>query len=159
MAGAVRADWHLEVLDAADVDTAAAEIAQLQSEATVIDLSKSEAELADELAVLIEKEAAYATRSVDEHGRALECHLKWQPHHVLVNPEGTLSCYGCPHFTEDRREARSLLCALGRQQEDVVEAQRGLRLADSLEAEMAAAYGHDIDSCAELAEACDLALA
>lgn len=158
MAGAVRADWHLGDLDVPEGD-AHQEIAQLQSDATVIDLSKSEADLSGELAALLDKEGAYAHRSVDEHGRALECHLKWQAHHVLMNPEGSLSCYGCPHYTEDRQEARSLLCALGREQEDVLEALRGVQLAGSLEAEMAAAYGRDIDSCAELAEARDLALA
>lgn len=161
MAGAVRADWHLSDLDVAATTAVdpRREIAQLQAEATVIDLSKSHSELTAELTVLTDKEAAYSARCVNEHGHPLECHLKWQQHHVLMNPEGTLSCHGCPHYTEDRGLARSLVCALGREQEDIVEALRGLQLAESLEAEMAAAYGRDIDSCAELAEAHDLALA
>jgi hypothetical protein len=152
MAGAVRADWHLSALDDVDQETAVAEIAQLQSEAAVIDLSRSEAELTDELAALVTKEGLYAARSVDEHGKPLECALKWQDHHVLMNDEGTLSCFNCPFYTESKMEARSLICALGREQEDVTEALRGLKIADSLDAELAAAYGRDIEAYSELAE-------
>lgn len=153
MGGAIRADWHLAELDALDVAAAGAEIAELQSVATVIDLSKSEAELTEEFRALVREEGLYAARATDEHGAPLECRLKWQDHHLLMSEKGTLSCYGCPHHTADRREARSVLCALGRRQEDVLETIRGVRLADSLEAELAAAFARDIDACAELAAA------
>lgn len=147
----VRADWHLGDLDVAG--DPASEIAVLRESANVIDLTKSHAELSDELEILLVKEGQYAARSVDEAGKPVECQLKWQPHHLLVSETGTLNCFNCPHHTEDRSQARSLVCALGREQEDIIEAIRGLSLADSLDAEMALAYGHDVAGYVEQAQA------
>jgi hypothetical protein len=130
------------------------ELADVISGATPIDLTVSAEELQATLASLLDKETAYfANSKADDGVTPLECGLKWSPEHKLTNPAGSLSCFTCPHFNAVRESAGSLICALGREQEETVEQLRGLRLADSLDDELAAAFEREIEACAELAEA------
>src|SRR4051794_10822106 len=102
---------------------------------------------------LIDKESRYFAYAKDEDGvTPLQCELKWQTNHTLMRADGSLSCFNCPHFERDRNKAKSLICNLGREQHNVIEQVRGLRIADSLEAELVAAYMRDIEQGAELAE-------
>jgi hypothetical protein len=113
------------------------ELADVISGATPIDLTVSAEELQATLASLLDKETAYfANSKADDGVTPLECGLKWSPEHKLTNPAGSLSCFTCPH-----------------EQEETVEQLRGLRLADSLDDELAAAFEREIEACAELAEA------
>ena len=148
----VRADWHVDALDLDQGDDPMQEIAALTAGATVIDLTKTEAELESEFAELLTKEGHYAARSKGDDGVSpLECSLKWSDDHKIQNPNGSLSCFTCPHYCGIRESAHSLICALGREQEDVLAQLRGLRLADSLDDELAVAYESEIEACAELA--------
>lgn len=147
----VRADWHVGDLDLETGGDPMQEIAALTTGATVIDLTKTEAELEADFAALLTKEGRYAAYSFADDGvTPLECALKWSDGHKIQNPEGSLSCFTCPHFCGIKESAPSLICALGREQEDIVTQLRGLRLADSLDAELAVAYESEIEACAEL---------
>lgn len=149
--GGVRANWHVGDLDLETGGDPMQEIAALTAGATVIDLSKSEAQLESELAETLTREGHYAARSFGDDGvTPLECALKWSDNHKIQNPEGSLSCFTCPHYCGIKESAHSLICALGRQQEDTLTQLRALRLADSLDAELAVAYESEIEACAEL---------
>lgn len=148
----VRADWHVGDLDLDAGGDPLQEIAALTAGATVIDLSKTEAELESAVQALLTKEGHYAARSFADDGvTPLECALKWSGEHKIVNPEGSLSCFTCPHFCGIRESAHSLICSLGREQEEALTQLRGLRMADSLDEELVAAYEGEIEACAELA--------
>jgi hypothetical protein len=145
--GGVQANWHVGDLGI-DGDPLAA-IAGLPFGGEVIDLTKTTAELNAELAALVERENRHATRH-PERG----CDLKWGEDHILMSPEGTLSCHNCPLYAAPESGVpRRYVCALGREQQAVIEHVRAVVVADSLEAELAAAVLPEIEACAELAEA------
>lgn len=153
MATSVRANWHVGDLDLSDDTDPLREIEQLKSEAPVIDLSKGVAELSAELVETIEREAAYWRSARDDDGeRPLGCSLKWSPQHFLMDEEQGLSCFNCPHHVADPRSARSLICALGRKQHELVEMIRSYAVAETLDDELVAAFAADIEAGAELAE-------
>lgn len=150
---AARCNWHIGDLGLPDDTDPLQEISQLQSTAATIDLTVSEADLFEMLEDLIDHEGRYFLYSKDEDGvTPLQCELKWTPQHIISSASGSLNCYNCPHHEGDKAKAKSLICALGRRQQNVVEQIRGLRIADSLEAELVAAYARDIEESAELAE-------
>lgn len=153
MPAATRCDWHVGDLGLPDDTDPLQEIAQLQSEAQVIDLSLTEGDLIAQLDALVDKESRYFKYAKDDDGvRPLHCELKWSRRHTLTNADATLTCFNCPNFVTDRDSARSLICNLGRAQCDVAEQIRGLHLAESLEDELVAVYAADIEQGAELAE-------
>lgn len=137
----VQANWHLS-----ELGDASAELNALLSSAEVIDTSRSITELESELSGLITKEGRY-WQNAD-----LSCDLKIQPRHAIMGGS-ELSCFACPLYTEDKMEARSLICALGRQQETIVKQMQAIHTAVSLETELASAYRDDIGSAIELADA------
>jgi hypothetical protein len=150
----VRANWHVGDLDLDAGGDPMQEIAMLRSSAEVIDLSKTEPELHDELKELVDREAAYWLYSKDDDGKnRLSCSLKWSDRHVLVNPDAAISCFNCPHYVDNVDSARSLICSLGRRQHELVEMARSFAVAETLEAELCAAFERDIEESASLAEA------
>jgi hypothetical protein len=147
----VRADWHFDALEQAlaDADSdPASEIAQLKSEGTVIDLTPTRtlAEVQGDLNALLKSEGRYA-----EYAH-LECPLKWDKGHKLMGGQSN-SCYRCPEYTENREHARSLLCSLGRQQEDLCEEMTQVLVPRKLDLELVAAHCRRIDAGQELADA------
>lgn len=150
---APRCNWHIGDLGLPDDTDPLQEIRQLQSSAEVIDLSVTEDDLMEMLDRLIDHEGRYFQNSKADDGVSpLQCELKWEEHHVIMRPTGSLSCFNCPHYEGDKTKAMSLVCNLGRQQQNVIEQIRGLRIAESLEMELVAAYERDIEASAELAE-------
>lgn len=148
-----RCDWHVGDLDLPDDADPLQDIAVLTATARVIDLTTTEPELIGELDRLIDREARYFEYAKDDDGVApLGCELKWSRQHILTSPSGSLNCFNCPHHVGDKASAKSLICALGREQHNIVEQIRGIRVADDLEAELVAHYSRDIEESAELAE-------
>lgn len=149
--GIVRADWHFDALEQALADEdadPAGEIAQLKSEGTVIDLTATRTldDVQRDLNALLKKEGRYADNA------HLECPLKWEKGHRLMGGQAN-SCYRCPQYTENREQARSLLCSLGRQQEDLCEEMTQVMVPQKLDLELVAAYCRRIDAGQELADA------
>ncbi len=145
----LRANWHLGAID--DLTAASgdpmADIAELAEVGQVVDLSRSEAELVEELEGSLTHEGRFW-----EYADGLECKLKWLPEHVLQGGTGN-SCFTCPHYTEDRDDPRSLICKLGRQQEQLVEGIDAVRTADAIDWAMVTAFESDLSSTEEMAEA------
>lgn len=147
-----RCDWHVGDLDLPDVDPLQ-EITTLIATSEVIDLTTTEPDLIALLDRLVDKESRYFAFSKDDDGvTPLQCELKWTRNHALTSPVGTLNCFNCPHHVADKASAKSLICALGREQHNVVEQIRGIRIADDLETELMARYSRDHEESAELAE-------
>lgn len=140
-------NWHLDSLDVPEASDPMAEIAELKSNAKVIDLSGDRAELTARFNKTMEKEAGYSYYS------NLECHLKWtQPGPKYANDRNP--CYDCPYYTEDHfNEARALLCALGREQNDLLDAMYALDALAALDAELARVHDAEIGASVELAAA------
>jgi hypothetical protein len=148
-----RCNWHIGDLGLPDDTDPLQEISHLQSTAAVIDLSVDEADLLAMLDRLIDREGRYFMYAKADDGVSpLQCELKWEPQHVLTRANGSLNCFNCPHYEDNLDKAMSRICALGREQQNITEQIRGLRIADSLEMELVAAYARDIEQSAELAE-------
>lgn len=130
----VKANWHLDALDAVGFEDP-------MQVGVMIDL-RDEATLRRELNESVRQEASYA------HTIGLECSLKWTASGDSRNP-----CYTCPHYTTAEDEPISLLCALGRKQNDLLDALDAHRTRPSLDEELVTFYGDMIESGAELAEA------
>jgi hypothetical protein len=140
----VRADWHLADLVLPEGDPMQ-EIAQLKSEATVIDVSRTSAVLLEELGETLAKENAY------DHYSGLRCDLKWTAEGGERNP-----CRTCPHFEakgSNPDSAMDLLCALGLEQETILDEYHALRALEALDAELAVSYESDVAACEEMAAA------
>lgn len=102
---AVRAVWNLG--DLSLEDEGEDPVQDIMALAKPIDLSKSTAQLNEELSRLMKQEA----RLSDVHG--VECERKWGADH---------SCYDCAFYRGDDTEGHEgVLCRLGRRQEDKVE--------------------------------------
>lgn len=147
--GIVRADWHVDALEQAlakDDTDPMSEIAQLKSDGKIIDLTRSVAEIQADLKDTLNHEGRYA-----EYAH-LECPLKVAPDHVLMGGQGN-SCYRCPQYTEDREYPRSLLCALGRRQEDLCEEMDRAQAPQLLDRALTDAHCRRLDAAQELADA------
>jgi hypothetical protein len=137
----VQANWFTEGLELPGGDPMEA-IAQLKSRATVIDLSRGEAVLLDEFRVKFERERQFSASG-------LECRLKWTSQGGARNP-----CYSCPHFSKDFENVpRALLCRLGREQNDLLDAVDEIRAVGHLDAELASAVQREQSEADELAAA------
>lgn len=142
----VRANWFLAELELPDVD-AAAQIAGLQS-APVLDLSGpgplASAALAAEFAALVQREANYS--KMFGH----ECDLKW----TVESAEGARNpCRSCPLYCHDTGDPDSLLCKLGIEQENALDAFLGATGAEVLDRDMLRLVEGRFDAAQELAEA------
>lgn len=148
--GIVRADWHFDALEQAlaDADSSdpAGEIAQLKSEGTVIHLTRTMEEILADLHDTLDHEGRYAENV------KLECPLKWRKDHALMGGHGN-SCYRCPSYTEDKQTPRSLLCTIGRRQEDLCEEMRTVQAPQFLDRELVTAHCRRVDAGQELADA------
>lgn len=143
----VRTNWHLDSLEAAvEEGEAMQQIQQLKSQGKIIDLSRSSADIQVDIEATIEQEARFARSG-------LECDLKWSPEHSLVHQGAPLSCFNCLRAADPSKDARGLLCALGRRQTDLNDELRAVVGAESLDQELIAAFERDAEACAELAEA------
>lgn len=128
-----------------DLDPAQ-QIAQLKSKGTRLDLTRPIEEIQAELHASLVHEGRYAENA------NLECSLKLDSGHAIWGGKAN-SCYTCPHYTEDRNVARSLLCALGRRQEDLLAEMRMVLAPEMLDKELVREYVRAIEPGAELAEA------
>lgn len=118
-------------------------IAELQSSGQRIDLRKGSAEFLDDLKDTMRTETRYE-RTFD-----LACADKWTVDGEIVrNP-----CRTCPQFTADPSNPRALLCALGRQQETIVDSYLAARSMEALDDALCASVEADFDAALELAEA------
>lgn len=134
----VQTNWHLDGLDLPGGDPMQ-EIAELKSEAKVIDLSRGRAEIMDDLSASIRREGEFASRG-------LTCAIK----HVGDTPP----CYECPYFTTDfQNDARALICELGRHQRDLCSELEAMTASEALDDQLALAYETELAACEELAAA------
>jgi hypothetical protein len=143
---AVRANWHLDALDLTDDDPMQGDIADF---AKPIDLSKSVAELRDEMQVLVRKEGRYARNG-------LTCDMKWTQDGPDGEEHARNPCYTCPQYTDvvEDMTSRGLLCTLGRKQNDVLDALHVLVTVPArLDAELVAAHERDAAEAEELLRA------
>lgn len=135
----VKANWHLDALDAVEYE----DPMQVGSRVDVLDLTALTAELSG----LMNQEASYS------YHLFLECDLKWS----VMGPDGLAGsrnpCYTCPHFTTSEDDHLSLLCELGRRQNDVLDAMFELKQPGSLDEELCRHLSDMIESSAELGEA------
>lgn len=138
----VKANWHLAELDLPDDDPMAG-ISQLQS-GRVLDLRKGSDALMEELKDTMRTEARYA-QTFD-----LACEDKWT---VDADQMARNPCVTCPLFTADDLNPRSLLCALGRRQESVIDSYLTAKTAEGMDGALLARYEDSFDAAAELAEA------
>jgi hypothetical protein len=146
----VRANWHL-----GDLELPSEAPVFIETVATPINLSASEAELEEELLETVATEARHFKMFL--HPRTFEegyvaCDLKWEADHKLVGGSRH-SCFTCPHFTDDELEPRASICALGRQQEGILVRLASLREHGTLDDELVEAFMRDEDAADELAEA------
>lgn len=141
----LQANWHVGDLVLPDVDPLQ-QMSQLQSDATVIDLTGTTGEIEARIAESVEKEGRY------EESCGLSCALKWKSDHRLMGGRAT-SCHVCPQFTQNPDEARMLVCRLGRRQERLLDALEARKTAEALEREFIEAVERDLDASEELAEA------
>lgn len=154
MSGSVRANWHLADLDLGDLDPTPMSL----TDAKPIDLSRTEAELHGELVESLDREARYfdyAHRSYDAEGRGvggpLMCELKFGDQHRMNG--GDLSCFECPHHTTSKDDPLSLICVLGRRQEELVGEIHAIQSHGALDAALVAAYEADLIAADEMADA------
>lgn len=118
-------------------------IAQLRSAGRVIDLRKGSAELLEDLKETMRTEGRYGA-TFD-----ITCADKWTVDGEIVrNP-----CFTCPKFTTEDYDPMALLCALGRQQETIVDSYLAARAMEALDDAMVASVEADFDAAQELAEA------
>jgi len=141
-------NWHLDSLVLPETEDPMSEIEELKSEAKVIDLSGDRPELMNRLKKALDREAGFS------YYAKLECDLKW----TLPGPTGVVKdrnpCYDCPHYTEDHfNEARALLCSLGREQNDILDALYAFDAVEALDEELAKAHGVEVAASVELAAA------
>lgn len=138
MAG-TKTNWHLDALDGLpDIDPMQ-QIEELKSEGKVIDLSRGKPEIMAALAASIDREAEF-------YDVGVSCDLK-----LGQDPP---PCYQCSHYTENtEKHARALICALGREQVDLLRELDGLKALDRLNDELAAAHEAELAACEELAAA------
>lgn len=146
---AVRANWHLEDLDLPDVDPAAG-IAKIKA-APKVELSSDgdtvlySEQLAAQFQSLVAREANFAAALYQE------CDLKWS---VPVEGGGHRNpCRTCPLFCHDSSHADSLLCNLGVEQENVLDAFLAARESEQIDAGLLRAVEQRFDAAHELAEA------
>ncbi len=146
----VKANWHLEDLDLPESDPVA-EIAQLTAApAPVLDLSESNDSLHSEL-VAAQFQASVAREASLAFMLYQECDLKW-----TVQAEGgghRNPCRTCPLFCHDSSNPDSMLCNLGIQQEDLLDAFEEARRAEGLDGDMLRLMEGRFDAAHELAEA------
>lgn len=139
----VKANWHLADLDLPTADPMA--ISALQA-APVIELDGERAKITATLHASLKRESNY------QRMFGLSCDMKW----TVDGGDASLDrnpCRSCPHFTADDQEERSLLCLLGREQEDIIDAFYLTVAAAGLEDAFLAPYEAEFDSAHELAEA------
>lgn len=138
----IRANWHLGDLDLPD-EPAAAHILALQSMPT-LDLRSSDDIIAAFQATVL-KEEGFASVLYQE------CDLKWS----VLSADGSARnpCRTCPMFCTDKDDPDSLLCTLGREQEDLLDAYVAAKAMEGLDGEMLAVVERRFDAAAELAEA------
>lgn len=140
-------NWHLDSLVLPETEDPMSEIEELKSSAKVIDLSSGRPELMDRLKKTLDDEAGYS------YYADLECSLKW----TVPGPNGIKDrnpCYDCPHYTEDgEHHARALLCSLGREQNDILDALYAIDSMKALDAQLAVAHGVEVAASEELAAA------
>lgn len=152
MGSAVRANWHLGDLDLPQDDSSPFDVTEVGKP---IDISATEAQLRAELLASIETEgrmyALFLHPQTMEEGY-VSCDVKWDLGHRLMGGS-RLSCFTCPHYTEDEMAPRANICALGRQQESTLTHMEALADHGSLDDELAEAFARDADAADELAEA------
>jgi hypothetical protein len=143
------ADWHLGDLDDLsdfNLGDPMEQIRQLQSEGTLVDLNRSAPDVSADLQRSILKEGRMSSQA------GIECDLKWEPGHYLMGGSET-SCRTCPFFTENPERPLSVLCRIGREQEDLVSELHVIQGNGSLDDELWAAYSRDMDAVEELVQA------
>lgn len=108
-------------------------ISELKSNATVIDLSRSEPEIHADLRKSLAAESHY-----DRNG--LSCDLKWTEDNGQRNP-----CDTCPHYTERTTDtdALAVLCRLGRGQNRLLDELGAIRATERLDEALMAVYGDE----------------
>jgi cold shock CspA family protein len=141
----VKANWHLESLDFSG------EIEDPMQVGVMVDVGRSEEELAFDLRRLIDKEAGF-------YNVGLECSRKADPRHV-TSGGAVLSCYACPLYQPYGPADRSdngigCICQIGREQEDILAMFEAIKRTQvgSLDEELALHFAVEIESSAELAE-------
>ncbi len=144
----VRANWHLEDLDLPDVDPAA-EIAQILT-APALDLSDGNAKLYSDL-IAAQFQATVAREAGFAGVLYSECAMKW----TVPTGDGTFRnpCRTCPHFCHDSTHADSILCSLGVELENLLDAFEAARVAEGLDGDMLRTVEMRLDAAHELAEA------
>lgn len=135
----VKANWHLDALDALEYEDP-------MQVGIRVDI-RDRAALRTELSALVKKEASYA------HTIKLDCPLKW----TVSSADGTGSrnpCYTCPHYTSSDDDEMSLLCTMGRRQNDLLDMLAVIgKQSTSLDEELCRACSDLIESSAELGDA------
>ncbi len=144
----IRANWHLEDLDLPDVDPQA-QIAQLTA-APSLDLSSTNDALHSQV-IAAQFKAAVAREAGLSSVLYSDCALKW----TVQTTEGTVRnpCRTCPLFCHDASHPDSLLCNLGVEQEDLLDAFEEARRAEGLDQDMLRTIEGRFDAAHELAEA------
>lgn len=143
-----KCNWHLDSLELPETGDPMAEIEELKSEAKVIDLGGDRPELMDRLVKAMDRENGFSVYA------NLECDLKWSMPGPTGIPKDRNPCYDCPHYTEDgEHHARALLCALGREQNDILDALYAIDALKALDAELTVAHGVEVGASEELAAA------
>lgn len=140
----VRANWHLDALVLpVTSDVAAAEISQLQS-APRVDLRHSDT-IAASFQASVAKEARLAFSLYQE------CDLKW----TVPSSDGAMRnpCRTCPLFCHDESHPDSMLCKLGIEQEDLLDAFLSAVVVEGMDGDVIAAVERELDFAHELAEA------
>lgn len=118
----------------------------IEDRAKPINLTSDEATLSAELSASLATEVRYAATF------GSECELKWKREHRL-NGGARLSCFTCPHYTDDELHDLAPICVLGRQQETITAQLEALAGHGSLDDELAEAFERHADAAEELAEA------
>lgn len=124
-----QANWNLAALVLPEGDPMDA-ITELKSSATVIDLSRDEAEIHADL-----KRSLIAESRYDANG--LSCDLKWTEDNGQRNP-----CDTCPHYRERTTEtdAMAVLCRLGRSQNALLDELAAVKATERLDEALCAVY-------------------
>lgn len=144
----ISANWYLDGLDLPDEDDPMQAIAELKSNAKIIDVSKTTAEIFEEFSATMVLEAEY------EHYSHLVCDMKWTVRGPNNAADWRNPCYDCPEYTTDgEHEARALLCALGRRQNDLLTDLDAARVADALDEALVASYERDMADAEQLVAA------
>lgn len=143
----VQANWHLDGLDLPDEDPMQ-EIAQLKSEAAPVVLTRTPEEIFEEFSRALRKENDYDAYA------DLTCSLKWGEPDSRGQVGERNPCYTCPKYTTDTSDdPLGLLCALGRQQNDLLDELEAAKAEKALDIELMDAFERDVASCEEMAAA------